>query len=100
MKESTIHNKINSKLNTMKAVRERSLRLFNTTLLLSTVTSFLEIRDSFIISYVMYKRFYHNRVLYIWVKNKQSFGYSVRETINAVAIIVDATDYLPHVFGK
>ena len=46
----------------------------------------------------VYRQVVHAQVLvlYIWVKNEQSFGYSVRETINAVAVIVDATGYLPH----
>ena len=33
-------------------------------------------------------------VLYIWVKNEQSFSYSVRETTSAV-VVFDSYGYLP-----
>ena len=40
------------------------------------------------------------KLLYIWMRNKQSFGNSVRETTNAVVVVIDSSGYLPMFFGK
>ena len=37
-------------------------------------------------------------MLYIWVKNEQSF--SVRETTSTVVVVIDSSGYLPMLLGN